>query len=77
VRVYDAPPGRLNLKILSRFAPSLTPVCERCVLTYSHSFDYFLYGAATINFVQFLRQLGLQSFIMTLYLLHVSFLSLV
>jgi hypothetical protein len=29
------------LKILSCFAPNLTPVCEPCVLTYSHSFDVF------------------------------------
>jgi hypothetical protein len=34
----------------SCFAPNLTPVCERCVLTYSHHFDVFLCGAATINF---------------------------
>jgi hypothetical protein len=30
-----------NLKILSCFAPNLTPLCERCVLTYSHHFDGF------------------------------------
>jgi hypothetical protein len=29
---------------------AFTPVCERCVLTYSHHFDVFLCGAATINF---------------------------
>jgi hypothetical protein len=29
------------LKIVSCFAPNLTPVCERCVLTYSHHFDVF------------------------------------
>jgi hypothetical protein len=23
------------------FGPNLTPVCERCVLTYSHNFDVF------------------------------------
>jgi hypothetical protein len=38
------------LKILSCFAPNLTPMCERCVLTYLHHFDVFLCGAATINF---------------------------
>jgi hypothetical protein len=26
-----------DVKILSCFAPNLTPVCERCVLTYSDS----------------------------------------
>jgi hypothetical protein len=35
---------------MSCFAPNLTPVCERCVHTYSHHFDVFLCGAATINF---------------------------
>jgi hypothetical protein len=30
-----------NPKILSCFALNLTPVCERCVLTYSHHFDVF------------------------------------
>jgi hypothetical protein len=29
------------LIILSCFAPNLTPVCEQCVLTYSHHFDAF------------------------------------
>jgi hypothetical protein len=29
---------------------NLTPVCERCVLTYSHHFDVFLCRPATINF---------------------------
>jgi hypothetical protein len=28
-------------KILSCFAPNLTPGCECCVLTYSHHFDVF------------------------------------
>jgi hypothetical protein len=37
-------------KILICFAPNLTPVCERCVLTYSHHFDVFLSEAAIINF---------------------------
>jgi hypothetical protein len=38
------------VKILSCFAPNLTAVCERFILTYSHHFDVFLCGAATINF---------------------------
>jgi hypothetical protein len=33
----------LGEKILSCFVPNLTPVCERCVLTYSHYFDVFFY----------------------------------
>jgi hypothetical protein len=35
---------------MSCFAPNLTPVCEQCLLTYSHHFDVFLCGPATINF---------------------------
>jgi hypothetical protein len=40
----------LNPDILSCFAPNLTPVCERCVLTIHIILMFFLCGAATINF---------------------------
>jgi hypothetical protein len=46
--------------ILPVFAPNLTPVCERCVLTYSHHFDVFYMERQAFSF---LRLLLLQSFI--------------
>jgi hypothetical protein len=38
----------IESKNIELFCTQLTPVCERCVLTYSHRFDVFLCIAATI-----------------------------
>jgi hypothetical protein len=53
---------RLNPKILSCFSPNLTPEYEH----HLHHFDVcYTYGAATINFIQFLSLLGLlQSYVL-------------
>jgi hypothetical protein len=44
---------------------NLSPVCERCLFTYS---SFFIWSGNHKFYIQFLRQLGLQSFIMTLYI---------
>jgi hypothetical protein len=59
---------QLILKILSCCAPTLTPVCERCVLTYSHNLMFFFMWSGNHKFyIQFSRLLRLQSFRITLY----------
>jgi hypothetical protein len=53
----------INFKNIDLF----NPVCERCVLTYLHHFDVFFMWSGNHKFyIQFLRLLGLQSFIITL-----------
>jgi hypothetical protein len=49
------------------FAPNLTPVCERSVLTYSHHYDVFMWSDNHKFYIQFSRLLRLQSFRITLY----------
>jgi hypothetical protein len=57
----------LNLRILT----NLTPVCERCVFTYS---SFFVWSGNHTFFIQFLRLLGLQSFIIKNKPVHIHFL---
>jgi hypothetical protein len=47
------PPSRVS---------NLTPVCERCVLTYSHYFDVFMWSGNHKFYIQFSRLIRLQSF---------------
>jgi hypothetical protein len=58
------------LKLLSCFAPNLTPVCERCVLPHSHHFDIFYMERQPYILHSLLRLVALQSFIITLSELH-------
>jgi hypothetical protein len=57
------------LKIFSCFAPNLTPVCERCVCLHI-ILMFFIWSGNHKFYIQFLRLLGLQSFIITLYKVH-------
>jgi hypothetical protein len=51
---------------LNCFAPNLTPVCERCVRIHI-ILMFFIWSGNHKFYIQFLRLLGLQSFIITLY----------